>query len=51
MKHKTDTTEEYLKNLKACINCINETQCLEILPFPDCLSECCNKWEIKKAGN
>lgn len=43
MKKKIINIEEYLNNLKACINCEQQLNCSDIL-FPDCLEKCCEKW-------
>lgn len=41
------STEEIHERLKACINCVYEELCDEVLPFPINLCECCDRYKKK----
>jgi hypothetical protein len=46
------TPQEYHEQLNACINCIHENNCTNLLPFPLNLSECCQHYQkINKTFN
>lgn len=39
------TPQEHHEKLNACINCVYELTCENILPFPINLDECCDKYK------
>ena len=54
MAKKTKPTERILtpqerhEELNACINCVFEDFCVNVLPFPINLGECCDKYKKTK---
>ena len=42
------TSEEWHELLNACINCVFEETCDNILPFPINLEKCCDKYQKKR---
>lgn len=39
------TPEQHHQQLNACINCVFEDYCSNMLPFPLNLDECCDKYQ------
>lgn len=42
------TPEQHHQQLNACINCIYEDYCSNMLPFPVNLYDCCEKYQKTK---
>ena len=44
-KQPPPTPKELYDKLFACINCVHEETCIDPLPFPCNLYECCERYE------